>query len=216
MMTLVPAKTELLAAYGQITGVIHVGAHRGEEIPWYLHKGYAPIIAVEPQAGIFEQLHVEFGGHPNVTLVNAAMGREFGTLVLNIPLHLDRSSLDTMGASKYFPAPGQEYDYNRNKLMHRQVVPLMTLDGLMATFPDDQAFPNCLVIDVQGMEMDVLLGAQETLAKMDFLNIECSAIPVYDGEVPASNIVKYLRLRGFRAITPIEPHDDILFVRTRR
>jgi len=41
---------------------------------------------------------------------------------------------------------------------------------------------NTLVVDVQGMELQVLRGFGEKLAHFDFLNIECSRVPLYEGK----------------------------------
>ena len=72
---------------------------------------------------------------------------------------------------------------------------------------------NCLVVDVQGMELQVLKGFGPHLDGMDCLNIECSEVPIYGGEAPASEVVAWLGERGFEAISPIEPHNDVLFVK---
>ncbi|KKL26568.1 hypothetical protein LCGC14_2394040, partial [marine sediment metagenome] len=97
-----------------------------------------------------------------------------------------------------------------------QEVSLLTFKALAARHdaivPEDY---NCLVVDVQGMELQVLKGFGPHLDGMDCLNIECSETPVYEGEAPAYDIVVWLAARGFYNITPIQAHNDILFVKRR-
>jgi hypothetical protein len=68
-------------------------------------------------------------------------------------------------------------------------------------------------VDVQGLELPVLKGFGEKLKWFKMLNVECSAVPVYEGGVPASEVELYLNSQGFVRMTPIEVHDDVMYVR---
>lgn len=83
--------------------------------------------------------------------------------------------------------------------------------------------PVLLKIDVQGYEMFVLQGGQNTLQQADVLIIETSFYPLYAGQPLFEDIYDYLTTFGFRYIGNIEqlysPHDnkvlqaDAVFVR---
>jgi hypothetical protein len=63
------------------------------------------------------------------------------------------------------------------------------------------------------MELETLRGFGSLLELFQLLVVECSEKPVYDGEAPATEVISYLRDRGFIDQTPIEQHGDIFFVR---
>jgi hypothetical protein len=72
---------------------------------------------------------------------------------------------------------------------------------------------DCLVVDTQGTELDVLKGMGHMLQNFKMLNIECSEEAVYDGEANAQEVIDYLLSRGFKQDSPIEPHNDIMFIK---
>ena len=195
-----------------IRGIIHVGAGDGYEIDWYMKLGIKHILALEPERESYSKLKQKFQGVSGVSLSDMALGDgDRATVgILRVP------PKDTGGSTLLTELPhgplvsGVTYDYSE-----RQEVTVTTFARLVALFPD-VIWPgnyNCLVIDVQGMELQVLKGFGSYLNGMDCLNIECSEVPIYAGEAPASEVVAWLGERGFDAITPIEPHNDILFVR---
>ncbi len=54
-----------------------------------------------------------------------------------------------------------------------------------------------LKLDVQGFEKQVLQGASETLKQVDYVLIEVSYQPLYQGQALFGDIYEFLRLRGF-------------------
>ena len=75
---------------------------------------------------------------------------------------------------------------------------------------------DCLVVDVQGMELDVLIGMGKYLDNFNFLNIECSQVPTFDHGPSAQQIVNYLADHGFVQDSPIEVHNDVMFINKRK
>ncbi len=72
---------------------------------------------------------------------------------------------------------------------------------------------NTLVIDVQGMELQVLRGFGEQLKEFSFLVVECSEVPMFEGEAPADAVIDYLLEMGFLQDSPVYSHDDVMFIR---
>ena len=58
--------------------------------------------------------------------------------------------------------------------------------------------PILFKIDVQGLELDVLKGAEASLGGIDHLYVEVSFVPLYTGQAVAHEIVDWLAQRGFR------------------
>jgi len=192
----------------EIRGVIHVGANDGKEIPWYRAEGYGPIIAVEPHPEAFKKLVACHGRE--ALCVRMAFGARFYKELLRLNVPADG---DTEKTSKYnaIPTPGHEWT---NVPQGVGVYALeIRLDDWASNSGLDLSQYNALVIDVQGMELEVLRGAQKSLRGFDFLSVECSAKPMYDGEAPAEEVILFLKEQGFRQDTPVCEHDDILFSR---
>ena len=191
-----------------IRGVIHVGANDGYEIDWYLKLGIRHILAIEPEREAFAQLWKKFQGVLDVQLYNGALGNNERYDILQVPPG------NTGGSTFLNELPhGPAVTRVTYKYYSWQQVYVVKFDWIASLLPINVDDYNCLVVDVQGMELQVLKGFGPHLEKMDCLNIECSEVPLYDGEAPASEVVAWLGERGFDAITPIEPHNDILFVR---
>lgn len=203
------ADVEYFTEHGfQIKGIIHVGANIGQEIPWYLSKNYLPIIAFEPHPVAFKELRRIYGRV--VMCMPFALGEKGGTLTLLMP-----KDGDTQRASKYVPIPTEGHDWTTFPLEGEVQVPMVRFDTWARhhdTVVDLRAY-DTLVIDVQGMELEVLKGFGSCLKGFNFLVVECSDRPVYDGEASAMEVIKFLAKNGFIRLTEIEGHDDILFRR---
>ena len=193
-----------------IKGVIHVGANDGYEIDWYLKLGIKHIFAVEPENESFRKLAQKFQATPGVFLSHVALGDTMGRKILKVPPRGTGGSTFLVELHSSPAVTGVTHDYSES-----QEVTMTTFRALLPLFYDLIRVEdyNCLVVDVQGMELQVLKGFGPHLDGMDCLNIECSEVPLYEGEAPASEVVAWLGERGFEAISPIEPHNDILFVK---
>jgi FkbM family methyltransferase len=179
---------------GKIRGVVHVGANDGEEIPFYLALGAQKVMAFEPLAQ-HARLPNQFD--KRVWFWPIALGDGNYSKVLNV-------SEGTGKGSTFLQEIDTGYQW-----VDRQFANVRRFDHLYI----DLAPYNVLVVDVQGMELEVLKGFGKQLQAFDFLNIECSAVPLYVGEAPASAVIDYLSLQGFEQDTPIQAHDDIMFIR---
>ncbi len=197
-----------------IRGVIHVGANDGYEIGWYLKLGIRHSLAVEPERESYNKLKQKFQGVSGVHISSVALGDgDRATVgILRVPQGSTGGST-LLTELPYGPGvTGVTYNYS-----DRQEVVVTTFEKLVCLFSDiiELKDYNCLVVDVQGMELQVLKGFGPHLEGMDCLNIECSETPIYEGEAPADDVVTWLAARDFYNITPIQAHNDILFVRRR-
>ncbi len=75
------------------------------------------------------------------------------------------------------------------------VVRQARLDEVMEA--DRLAAPTLLKIDVQGYELELLRGAERSLAAIDEILVECSFVELYAGQPLADDVVCHLRERGF-------------------
>jgi FkbM family methyltransferase len=188
-------------------GVVHVGSHKGEEVPRYVKEGRWPIICFEPQ-GFLEHYQA------SVYVVQAALSDHGGWMVMRIPHHAhETTDRDTQSASGLLVIPERAKEIGW--------VPAPAFDLIQAPVIrfDDWAKENyfewggcsLLVVDVQGMEMRVLEGMGEYLEGFTEVIVECSERPIYLGGEPASAIADLMRSKGFEQTTPIVAHGDVQF-----
>lgn len=195
-----------------MNGVVHVGAHKGEEIPDYIAEGRSPIICFEP-------LYLDFpheNGNKDVTVVFAALGNVGGYMTLRIPRHLhDPNELDTQSASGLVLIHGRAIanGWTPTECV-TQTVPVMRFDNWAEHNGFKRGSCSLLAIDVQGMELQVLQGFGEYL--MDFTEIiaECSDLPLYEGGAYASQVARFLHDHGFDQVSPTLRHGDVKFIRS--
>ena len=188
---------------GQIRGVIHVGANDGEEIEGYFGLGAEYVLAFEPLDFARESLLKRWGHDPRVLCLPFGLDSKDGFEILNITPG-DGKGSSFLNEKAMFYGSGYE-------IVGYQWAHLRRFDSL----PFDAYKFNTLVVDVQGMEWEVLKGFGTSIWRMEFLNIECSRIPLYEGESPAQDIIDLLSNHGFQQDSPIEDHNDIMFVNRR-
>lgn len=87
------------------------------------------------------------------------------------------------------------------KEVHQERISVRQLDSF---FRDNIKGKTLLKIDVQGYEMFVLKGGQNTLQQADVLIIETSFYPLYAGQPLFEDIYEYLSKSGFRYIGNME------------
>jgi FkbM family methyltransferase len=139
---------EALAELGiEARGVLHVGAHRGEEMPVYAKCGFESFTLVEPDPLNADYLRETF---PDVDVVEVAVGPEPGTATLHRAENTVYSGLR--------PDAGQP----TRATVEVSVWPLSTIqEGRKA---------NVLVVDTQGTELEVLASAD--LSDVDLIIVE--------------------------------------------
>lgn len=146
---LLPAAMDELRIRPQ--GVVHVGAHHGEEVPIYLECGFRTITLVEPDpencAIIAGQSWIDT---PGVGIVNRACG--------------SRECVATFHRSTSTPFSGLRSDKRMAEAASFpvKVVPIAALQA--------EHGGNVLTVDTQGTELDALASAD--LAPLDLIIIE--------------------------------------------
>ncbi len=166
--------------------VIDVGAHRGQfalavrrELPG------TRVISFEPQpdaADIYRRVVCD------ADLRTVALGASVGTATLHLSRASDSSSLRVIGGNQtaYFPGTDEVGEIAVN---------VSTVDAEVVL--DGAPGPVLLKIDVQGTELDVLRGAQRTLAAIEWVYVELSFVELYLGQDLAPAVIAHLDRAGF-------------------
>jgi FkbM family methyltransferase len=183
-------RSKLFASQG-VTVVLDVGANAGQYASRIREAGYGGrIVSFEPLFEAHAALEGIAATDPNWECRRLALGSEAGSAQINVAGNSWSSSLLEMGERHRRSAPESEY-------VATEKVPVARLDDirdeLMAA--DDRAW---LKLDVQGFELEVLRGAEETLPQVVGLQAELSLVPLYEGAPLWREVVDHLSERGFR------------------
>jgi FkbM family methyltransferase len=194
----------------RLGGVVHVGANDGEEIVWYAENGLTPILCFEPHPAAYERLRARYRDAQALPLriANTALGAETGMLKLYVPADGDDEK-----TSSRLAVPTDGHDWTRVPVGDQIVLPVTRFDEWCQANHCDITVYDTLVVDVQGMEAEVLDGMGDLLINFEFLCVELSAKPMYVGEAEAQTIVDSLARKGYVRITDIREHDDVLFIK---
>jgi len=165
-----------------ITGVIHVGAHHGEEIGNYIDAGITKIILFEPLKQNFDQLKKNILNIPSNIYIRkycTALGNSNKT----IQMYLASNSLESSSILKPKHHLTQHPNISFNGL---EEVELNQLDDFNCTGY------NFLNVDVQGYELEVLKGAKDTLKHVDYIYCEVNRREVYENNALIYEIDEFL------------------------
>lgn len=158
--------TELIQKYSlKITGVIHVGAHFGEEVAEYHKNGINNIILIEPCAPAFRKLQNKFGAHHHIQLLNVACAAVDGEAKMFTETANNGQSNSLLQPMRHLQ------HYPDIQFKGTETVKVYRLDTLMLPSSNPGKY-NMINMDVQGAEGAVVIGAKETLAHIDYIYTE--------------------------------------------
>jgi FkbM family methyltransferase len=198
----------------QSKGILHLGAHVGQEAEYYsgLSK---PVIWIEAMPNIYGRLTENIKKYSNQLALNALLTDKDNVIhAFNISNYLDGVSSSIFKFGKY--SEGEKTLWPKHNLHMVDSVNLSStrLDTLMETNNIEISQYNFWIVDLQGAELLALKGAEKSLKSCDKLYVEVSLDEVYKGGVLYPELLNYLNSQGF--IPTFEPrkiHDDVLFVR---
>lgn len=160
-----------------IKGIIHIGAHFGNEMKEYIEIGYKDVVFVEPAQRTFQVLKqnvesLNYEKKCNLYLVNKAFGNQVGEVEMY-------TEISNQGQSSSILEPDYHLvQYPGIKFPHKEKVQLTTLNEEIKNIQGEY---NILNIDVQGYELEVLKGSTDVLSSIDFINTEVNRVEVYKG-----------------------------------
>lgn len=150
----------------------------------------ATVYAFEPAPDVQGELTRQVADDPRIRPVPMAVGDRTGP----IDLHL---TADRVLSSVLPPTPHGSRAYGALVARERTVrVPMTTLDEWASSSGVEDV--QVVKIDVQGLELAVLRGAERVLASgVLAVNSEAQLVPEYEGAATFAEIDLFLRARGF-------------------
>ena len=203
-----------------LRGVIHVGAHRGEEVSYYEELGAKKIIWVEPNPDVFNEMEILLNDAEaaieSAAFEYAASNVDHETVDFNLYYGPDAGHLiGNKGCSSLLKAKGRFEDWYKETIK----VETITIDTLVEENDFDYADYDLLNLDVQGAEMLALEGATKTLNNVNYISTEATwDNPDYVGNVMYDELKAFLESKGFKEEEiishGIKTCGDVLFVRS--
>lgn len=137
----------------------------------------------------------------NVSVYPMALGDKEGEVAFHVNSHSHSSSILPLADSHRDAFPDAR-EVNTIK------VKVSTLDTVFAGV--ELVAPVLLKLDVQGYEAQALRGAVDTLKRVDYVVLEASFKPMYQGEMLFMGIVRLMEGYGFSFLRPVgllpDPH----------
>ena len=173
--------------FSNVVGVIHVGAHHGQEYEEY-SKQFGPWTHThwfEPLPSVYSVLESNLGGKFGVKLYNYALGPE------ETVMSIWEDSENGGQSSSLMKPKGCLEEWDHITFNQTSDVQVRTLDSF------DIRNSNMLVIDAQGYELEVLKGASKTLESVHHVFCEVNSIEMYEGCPTMEDLSVFLADRGF-------------------
>ncbi len=200
----------ILEKYG-ITprGIIHVGAHEGEELEKYRELGIRNTVLIEANPEVYQRLKEKVKHFSDVRTYHCAITDFDGTVDLHIT-NMDQSSsiLSLADHAKIYPQISE---------CETVSVPALTLDTLGHELRLGGELYNILSMDIQGAELSALEGASNLLSGVDLIYTEVNWKELYKGCALIDDIDSFLESRGFLRVATLSSFHpswgDAIYVR---
>jgi FkbM family methyltransferase len=171
-------------------GVLHVGAHLGEEAQIYEKYSWTPVQWIEAQPKLAKQLKERTD--PAIhKVINAAVWSEDDIqMSFHIASNSQSSSLLDFGTHKE--------DYPDINYIEEISVSTRRIDSLISI----ENIPNFINLDIQGAELRAIKGLGSHLIKVDYIYTEVNRKDVYQNCTKVKELDSFLIDEGFeRKIT---------------
>lgn len=208
--TIQPAKITHFTQQGfTIKGVIHCGGNDGEEVYSYRDLGIEHILEFEPLPQAVAKARHD---HPGLDVEQLALSDYNGESEFIVTVG------DGKGSSLLEPIIDHEEvirNWRDNAMIAgTEIVKVERLDHYFKRSTHIISDYDCLVIDSQGTEWEVLHGCGKLLKQFKYLSVELSIDPVYRGEHPGQEVIDWLVGQGFTQDSEIQSHNDVFMIRS--
>ena len=174
-------------------GVIHIGAHLGEER--YLYDYYSNnVLWFEPIPSIYDELNKNLKNFPNQLA--------FNKLITDIDKKkYDFHITNNYCSSSIYEIKLHEILWPEVKEINKITLKSITLDSFIYEKKIQINKYDTIVMDTQGSELLVLKGAEKILKNIKFIKTEAADFESYEGCCQLKDIDDFLLKRGFTLIS---------------
>ena len=175
------------------TGIVHVGADVGQEVPQYFSYGFEKIILIEANPERYQILLSKFGDDPRIRIFNYAICDKRGT----VDFHIHTSRSGSTEPASILPMKRFKEIVKTLHTAKTIQVPAITLDVLFEENHMSFGAYNFLNIDIQGAELLAFRGAKKLLSSVDVVVSEVNVVEMYEDGALEGDLVKFLDSQGF-------------------
>jgi FkbM family methyltransferase len=184
---------EIIKKYNlQINGIIHIGAHEGEEVSIYETNNIKNIICFEPLEEAFIKLAEKCEN--KYDFFQLALGNENKQVQFNVASNNQSSSI--LKPKLHLT---QHPTITFNKTI---IIEMSRLDDVMVFYHSNKINKNkkfnFINIDVQGYELEVFKGAEKYLNNIDYIMTEVNNDFVYEKNAKIEEIDDFLNKYNFK------------------
>lgn len=173
-----------------IRGVIHIGAHYGQEYKDYAEQGIKNMLFFEPVISNYQKLLNTLPINSDIKTFNLALGNEVGTKDMFI-------ETANKGMSCSLLEPGTHLtSYPHITFNNKETVRINKLDNIYF----NRELYNMINIDVQGYELEVFKGAVKTLDHIEIIYSEVNNEEVYKGCAKVEELDLFLAQWNFKRV----------------
>lgn len=188
----------------KLKGVVHIGAHYGQECSEYKEHGIKNLMFFEPLSKNFKILKQRVGDE--FPCYNIALGNKNCDIEMYVET-INQSSSSSVLKPKHHLIQYPHIDFNE-----KETVKMCRLDDIEF----NRSEYNIIVIDVQGYELEVLKGAEKFLENVDLIISEINIAEMYEGCALVDELNNFLSKHKFELAETWCPQDtwgDGVFVK---
>jgi FkbM family methyltransferase len=170
----------------KIDGILHIGAHHGNEYKIYNDLNIDNCFFIEPLKHNFDVL---IKNVPHELCMNIALGNENKQIEMFVEYNNQSQSSSILEPLQHL------IQYPNIKFTSKDMVEMRRLD--------DVEIPvnfNMINMDVQGYELNVLKGAPRTLEKVDIIITEVNRAELYKDCCMVEDLDTFLNFTGFQRV----------------
>lgn len=186
------SRKQLDTYLSHVRGVIHVGAHIGQERKRY-HRHNLNVIWIEPNPNIFVQLQ------DNIQEFSKQKAYQYLITGSDGEAHKLNISSNN-GASSSVLALGNEFHKSHPTIHYVDAISMR--GDTLTTFLEKENINldhyDALVIDTQGTELEVLKGAKDILSHFQYIRAESASYELYKKGGLQKDINALLKQHGFQ------------------
>lgn len=184
---------EIQAKYNlNIKGLIHIGAHYGEEYGNYKKLDIKNLLFFEPIPECFKILKKNVEG----LVINKALGNFNGKVKMYIANNKGQSSSLLIPKLHKTQYPNIIFD----EIIEVDIIRLDDFLKVVLPLIHNGEKYNFITIDVQGYELEVFKGAVKTLENIDYIISEVNRVELYDDCVRVDELDNFLKQFGFNRV----------------
>lgn len=179
-------------------GIIQLGAHFFQEKETFIACGFKQFVLIEPLKHAFAVLRERVKGLDHAILYNVAVSDVEGEFEMQCDETNQGQSSSLLTAKEHL------VKYPGILFSKKETVKVELIENLVF----DRKEYNCLVMDLQGNELNALIGAGNLLTYIDCIYTEVNFIEMYEGCVLIGQLDAYLKGYGFERIATGQNHND--------